>query len=533
MEILVNNSRFKLTEISYIGIHDRTNNKSILKNCSYLSKGVVLGPTNDTDSWSYENLDSILTKINVKNQELPKDYRLFVLERSKTNKVDREYTIDEVKIMSGVCRALITEGHSKLTVYRKLELIEGLVRAIGRAKPLLHLYTYGSKLPDTYQKIYKSLQTTELLKDEKVNKDLFGFPSYQGGRRYSIYELINDLVEDNSFILDTNNFKLISPIAKNEKVETERASDEWCRVLGKTGNKKRANLSIDFLANLLAEIPENNVGIEPGKLHVTAPRKICIVKDGVVINSEIAVKVNSKRLQQKLIGTGIVKERLLYKNELILDLSKLPIITRSKLKISMFDVAQTEVRYTFSSMACSYLERLIYMRDRKLTSCPEKLQEPEKSEKEKFLEKLGIYGTKLYTTRVKTESNSKYLANEVSGVIDGINTRYYSHDIYLYCNRMKCNAIIEGFLRGIDKSLITASLDDLYEEWKRRHKEQETKLRDLKFRLLLGRTFKFRCENIKKDYSVMSNKIEVPVYGEKVKVYWKFDTKNVYNYDLR
>ena len=97
---------------------------------------------------------------------------------------------------------------------------------------------------------------------------------------------------------------------------------------------------------------------------------------------------------------------------------------------------------------------------------------------------------------------------------------------------MKCNAIIEGFLRGIDKSLITASLDNLYEEWKRRYKEQEIKLRDLKFRLLLGRTFKFRCENIKKDYSVMSNKIEVPVYGEKVKVYWRFDTKNVYNYDL-
>jgi hypothetical protein len=422
-------------------------------------------------------------------------------------------------------------GSCLVSVYTKLELIEGLVRAIGLATPLLHLYTYGDKLQDTYQRLYTSLDTIYLLNDKKVDKELFGFPTYHGGKRYSIYELINDLVEDESFILDTNNFKLISPIAKNETVETERASDEWCRVLGKTGNKKRANLSIDFLANLLVDIPENKVGIEPGKLHITAPRKICIIKDGILINPEISVKVNSNKLQKKLVSAGIVKNKLLYKNELTLDLSKLPIITRDKLKINVFDLAQTEVKYTFSSIACNYLERLVYMRDKKLTTCPKKLQEPEKSEKEKFLEKLGVYGNRLYSTKVKTEANSKYLANEVSGVIEGMNTRYYSDDILSYCNKSKCNLVIENFLKNIDKELTFTPLNDLYEEWRKEHSKQERKLRDLKFRLLLGRTFRFKCISNKKDFSTTSNKIEVFVYGESVKVYWRFNTVNVYNYD--
>lgn len=532
MEILINNSRFKLTEISYVEIHDRTKNKSIFNNYRYLSKGVIYGPDN-TDYWEYQNLNTLLDKINRLNTNLPKNYRLFVLERSKTNKIDREYTTDEIKIMSGVCRALITDTHSKLTVYTKLELIEGLVRAIGRVKPLSHFYTYGNKLSDMYTNLYKSLQTTSLLKDEIVDRKLLWFPSYHGGRRYSIYELVNDLIEDKSFILDTNKFKLISPIAKNERVGTERASDEWCRILGKTGNKKRANLSIDFLANLLVDIPENKVGIEPGKLHITAPRKICIIKDGILINPEILVKVNSNKLQKKLISTGIVKCRLLYKNELILNLSKLPIITRDKLKINIFDLAQTEVKYTFSSIACNYLERLVYMRDKKLTTCPKKLQEPEKSEKEKFLEKLGIYGNRLYSTKVKTEANSKYLANEVSSIIDGMNSKYYSNDILSYCNKAKCNVVIENFLKNIDEKLKSILLDNLYEEWKKERDKQEKKLRDLKFRLLLGRTFKFNYINDKKDFSNTLNKIKVFVYGESVKVYWGFNTVNVYNYDYK
>jgi hypothetical protein len=171
------------------------------------------------------------------------------------------------------------------------------------------------------------------------------------------------------------------------------------------------------------------------------------------------------------------------------------------------------------------------MRDKKLTTCPKKLQEPEKSEKEKFLEKLGIYGNRLYSTKVKTEANSKYLANEVSGVIEGMNTRYYSDDIVSYCNKTKCNLVIENFLKNIDKELKFTPLDDLYEEWRKEHSKQERKLRDLKFRLLLGRTFRFKCISNKKDFSTTSNKIEVFVYGESVKVYWRFNTVNVYNYD--
>ena len=373
----------------------------------------------------------------------------FIIERGTTNKVNREYTNEEIGIMSGVARVLISEHHSKLTVYRKLELLEGLLRSIGRVTPLTKFYTLGYRLENTCQDIFKSLEIKNLLKDEKINKESLSYPLYRGRKRYSIYELVNDLIEDNSFILDTKNFKLISPKTSNAKVSTERIPDEWCRVLGKTENKKRANISINFLANILVEIPENNVGIEPGPMHVTAPRKICIIKDGLLINPELIVKVNSKGLQQKLVGTGIVKERLLYKNELALDLTKLPIINRSKLKVDIFDVAQTEVRYTMSSIACEYLERRIYMRDKKVSTCPERLPKPNKSDREKYLENLGIYGSSLCPTKVKTESNSTYLVNEVSGKIYDMSSRYYSDEVYLYCNsslQSKCNPVIKDFL---------------------------------------------------------------------------------------
>lgn len=532
MEILVNRSRFKLTEINYSRINDLTNNKSTLESYKCLSKGVILGPSSNTDSWQYKSFYHILE--DVKKNPVPSNYRAFIIERSNINGITEEYTEEEIKIMSGIARALITEGQSKLTVYGKLELLEGLLRAIGHEKPLSNFYTFGKPLYNVYNEVYNSLNTTQLLKDEKVNVEL-SFPLYQGRKRYSIYQLVNDLIEDNSFILDTNNFALISPKASNKKVNTERVSNEWCRILGKTENKKRANLSIDFLANILAEIPENSIGIEPGKMHLTAPRKICIVKDGILINSEIIVKVNSKRLQQRLISSGVVKEKLLYKNELLLDLTKLPIINRDKLKVNIFDIAQTEVRYTFSSIACNYLDRLIYMRDRKLTSCPEKLPEPEKSEKEKYLENLGIYGNCLYSKRVKTESNASYRVIEVSGKIYDIPS-YYSEDIYLYCNKLKCNHVIESFLKSIDNDAKTKSLAELKISWDNKYKKYEARLRDLKFRLLFGRTFNFRYIGKKTDYSKASNKIRVSidnVSGLNVSVGWKFDNKTIYSYDIR
>ncbi len=539
MEILINNSEFKLTEISYLDINDTSKNKSILESHRYLNKGIFSGPANNTDLWTYITFNTLLEAINVKKVKADSNNRYFIIERGTTNIVNKEYTNEEIGIMSGIARVLISEHSSKLTIYRKLELLEGLLRSIGRTTPLTQFYTFGIKLDITCQNIYKALEINNLLKDEKIDKESLSYPLYRGGKRYSIYELVNDLIEDNSFILDTKNFKLISPKTNTEKISTSRISDEWCRVLGKTENKKRANISISFLANILAEIPENNVGIEPGPMHLTAPRKICIIKDGLLINPELIVKVNSKKLQQKLVGAGIIKERLLYNNELALDLTKLPIINRNKLKVNIFDVAQTEVRYTISSIACEYLERRIYMRDKKLEACPEKLPKPKKSEKEKYLESLGIYGSYLNPTKVKTEVNSKYLVNEISGKIYDMSSRYYSDEVYRYCNsslQSKCNPVVKDFLTCLDDCLKTHSLDELNEMWIKKHKEYEKRLRDLKFRLLFGRTFKFKCLGQKKlDYSVNYNKITVPILlsNKTVSVGWKFETKNAYNYDFK
>jgi hypothetical protein len=532
MEILINNSKFKLTEINCRSINDKSQNKDLLESFNYISKGVILGPNSNVNNWDYKRFDSILENINLFNRPVPETNRIFIIEKCKLNNTNHKYKEEELCIMSGVCQALIREHSSKLSVYKKLEIIEGFVRAIGRAKPIMHFYTIGSQLSQTYNNLCESLNTTNLFKDEIIDTDTLSFPLYREGKRYSIYELVDDLIKDNSFILDTNNFKLISPISINKTLETSRMSDEWCRILGKTGNKKRANLSINFLANICAEIPENNVGIEPGKLHLTSPRKICIVKDGLIINSNITVKINSKELQRKLKKVNIIKERLLYDNELTLNLSSLPIINRNKLKINIFDVAQTEANYTFSSMACNYLEKLIYMRDKKLTSCPKKITK-EKSDKEKYLESLGIYNTTLHSEEVHTDSNAKYIVNEVTGSLESI-PKYYSDNIYCYCHKLKCPTIISDFLKNIDNKLKSVSLDDLYKDYKEKYKIYEKKLRDLKFKMLLGRTLNFKCfsSSKKQDFSLYKNKIEVPIEGTKIKVGWKFNTKNMYFYDI-
>jgi len=539
MEILINNSEFKLTEINYLDLNDVKNNGSKLENYRYLSKGIISGPADNTDIWTYKTFGEILIPINIYKTPAISKNKYFIIERGKTNIVDKDYTNEEISIMSGIARALILENKSKLTIYRKLELLEGLLRSIGRVTPLKEFYTFGDRLDNTYQSIIKSLEINNLLKDKKIDKRSLSYPLYRGGKRYSIYELINDLIEDKSFILDTKDFKLVSSKTINEKVNTKRVSDEWCRIIGKTGNKTRANMSIDFLANILVEIPENNVGIEPGKIiHVTAPRKICIIRDGLLINSKLIIKVNSKKLQQKLVGARIIKERLLYKNELVLDLTKLPIINRNKLKVDIFDVAQTEVRYTMSSIACEYLKRRIYMRDKKVSTCPERLPKPKKSDIEKYLENLGIYGSSLCPTKVKTESNSTYLVNEVSGKIYDMTSRYYSDEVYYYFNNIsKCNQVVKDFLIELDNCLKTNSLDELNEVWSKKHKEYEKRLRDLKFRLLFGRTFNFKCTTNQKkvDYSLYFNKVSVPIplSNKSVSVGWKFETKNAYSYDFR
>ena len=59
MEILINNSEFKLTEISYLDINDTSKNKSILNSHRYLSKGIFNGPAEDTNAWEYTTFEDV------------------------------------------------------------------------------------------------------------------------------------------------------------------------------------------------------------------------------------------------------------------------------------------------------------------------------------------------------------------------------------------------------------------------------------------------------------------------------------------
>lgn len=222
-------------------------------------------------------------------------YSCYGLSRLRTEAVDRgNYTEGELKILYRLLYSMAKEV--KIPKFTEI-----LVRGIS------------------------DVNLTSLFYD-KVRSDLFfrylgdlcdGIREYKRGEihvetynrnRYSIYQLIKDLVKDGSSI--SINPDLIKYTRISLSKRSERIKEDWAKVVSMQGNKYRANVGILCKP-------------EAGSFY-----SMCLVKDGAVHTKTLVVKINDSRLRKKLYSAGLVSGSLVFKNELILDLTKVPVISK-------------------------------------------------------------------------------------------------------------------------------------------------------------------------------------------------------------
>lgn len=226
----------------------------------------------------------------------PRDgYSCYGLARLRTEAVDRgDYTEGELKILYRLLYSMAKEV--KIPKFTEI-----LVRGIS------------------------DVNLTSLFYD-KVRSDLFfgylrdlcnGVREYKRGEihvetynrnRYSIYQLIKDLVKDGSSISINPDFIKYTRISLSKR--PERIKEDWAKVISMQGNKYRANVGILCKP-------------ETGSFY-----SMCLVKDGAVHTKTLVVKINDSRLRRKLYSAGLVFDSLVFGDELILDLTKVPVISK-------------------------------------------------------------------------------------------------------------------------------------------------------------------------------------------------------------
>jgi hypothetical protein len=128
------------------------------------------------------------------------------------------------------------------------------------------------------------------------------------------------------------------------------------------------------MALVKVEVPSNSHGIDPGERELKTLRSICLVKDGKVCNTSFGVRIEDGNLRRKLKAAGIVKSELLYASDYLLDISNLPVISKSKVScIRSFDLGAAETWYMLSNIALEYIRRREYKEKNKLTTLPDKI----------------------------------------------------------------------------------------------------------------------------------------------------------------
>ena len=399
----------------------------------------------------------------------------------------------------------------------RLDTAELLCHAIGYGNLLKEFYeSYGTEMiRDFYRHIDEIINGA--VSGTKVSKK---YARQYVAPRYSIYDLLKDLIDakDVQIYTDPDLLGKYKRISRGAISGSTVLPDKWCKATGLVGNRTRANLSISYDSKVSVEIPENEFGIAPGPVELTSTRSFCIIKDGILWSRKIGVKTQNSYLLKKLKSAKVIEMGLVYEDEYLLDLSKLPVISSTKTKyISSHIMARAELRVEYTRIGnlwASYKEA-----SERLGKKAEKVSVVF-TPKEKFLHSLGIYGdTYVPTKTAASKVESTYEAFEVIGNISGF-LKDPSGQVLKYINKGSSDyEYINEILKDIEKKHIESGRSYASEVkfWEQENRKRIKELRDLKFRFILGKTLKF-CDN--------PNKVEnvrVPVWlgGTKyANVYW-------------
>lgn len=376
---------------------------------------------------------------------------------------------------------LILDLISTLCIYYNppVQALEVLCRALGPsvAKQFYASYGYmGSKYLAAYCKVLKTTPLEQwYFPDEELPQPIY----YGQSGKLSVYGLLHSLVSDQAKIFTdpeiVGTYSRIGMSKKERPKEVTIEDSRWQPILGLVGNKRRANLSVQFRSYITVEVPENDKGADPGPRTLEAFRTFNIIRDGVLNTRYLAVIVSSE-LAEKLKDSGCVEGSVIFKNSLLLDLSQLPIILQTEIGDNLMEeLGKTEIDLYKNKIKLSYVNYGV--KPAKTTK-----KSSASSPQEQYLNSLGIFGNSYYPVNEKlVNEGESYEVLEYTPKILKVNVNPESY-IGDFLKTGSCkNPNILGFL----KFMAVLDKDNLLEE-----KELlMEKYRDLVLRAILSKVF--------------------------------------------
>ncbi len=320
---------------------------------------------------------------------------------------------------------------------------------------------------------------------------------YYGRPRYNILSLLTDFMgtSDLEIFTDPELIGKYKRISRRVEDGSTVLRDRWAKFKGVSGNRTRANISINTLSKVKVMVPENEYGAEPGERELWALRSFALVVDGKLNMEELGFKTSNTKLIGKLKRLGIV-EPMLFEGEYVVDLTKLPIFPK-RTPISSYQLAYSEFKVREAEVRSKYLSLLCYRQEKKLEELPRKIKEPEeeKPESVKFLEGIGIFGDKYYPGKTKAvKSVTSYMTTEIIGKVKGIPDDLYPN-LRNYINSGSCkNAVISQALKDLAEYREEKDIERIKERIEKEEKEKKNlikELRALKFRVISSKTLTF------------------------------------------
>lgn len=249
-------------------------------------------------------------------------------------------------------------------------------------------------------------------------------------RDYTIIDLMEDLVKDKSKILVDRELlgtynRITKQVIDKSKLSSKVDYEEWNKIIGLVDNSKRANLSLSYVVPVSIEVPENTFNIPSGRKELSSIRTVCIIKDGTLWTPKIAIKVNSLDFKNKLKQLPAFECNIVFDDELILDLTKMPI--RQKESGSIKDMLRNvEKNLAIGAIQLNYYDKLVYKFKNSIAVVPDKIPKPVITDEEKFLHSLGIYGNTYIprsTKSVKTDTYTVLSLQSTTTLMDSFKTR--------------------------------------------------------------------------------------------------------------
>ena len=505
--IKINNSKLSIVELNFT--KGDTEVTGIDKNKLKYQKLILTSPGTHQFAILPVTSDTVTIPSSVKKLKFSEAW---AIEKGTTKATKEKYTGLEKDVMLKWVKALYPVH---------LDTAELLCHACGYGNVLNGFYeSYGTEMIRSFYRLIDSI-TSGMGKGTKASARTY---CYQyGSRKYSIYQLLKDFIEagDVKIYTDPALIGSYKRITRGVISAGTLVPDKWCEVIGIIGNRTRANLSLSYKSMVTVAIPTNSYGI-PSSLDLESVRSFCIVKDGIIWSTKLGIKTSNRSLIKKLRNAGVIEMGLVYDDEYLLNLEKLPVISaRETRNITSWLLAKSEVSVEYARIGSMWAAKKDLMERKKLAVCPKKMDDEAISEKEKLLHSLGIYGNKYIPRTTVVPAKSSYESYEISGNISQLPKDPSLQITNAINNSPSTNPIIKAIVEDIEKNhnLSGRTYLESYDYWENEKVQRIKRLRDLKFRLILGKTLKF---SDKRDTKIENVVVKYPVSGlNYVNVFWK------------